>query len=538
MLSYSRGPDAPILEKTIGQAFTETASSHPGQPALVVPHQNVRLTYQELFESAEKTARGLAALGLRPGDRAGVWSSNCLEWILLQLGCAMAGVVLVNVNPARRSLDLGYVLRKSRMRALFLRRQDARADYSAILEEAREGQDLALEHVIYFGEESWDRMLANAAGAAAPDVSPADVVNIQYTSGTTGSPKGVLLTHRNLVNNALSIGAWLELEPRDRICVPLPLYHCAGCVGCSLTAFLRGAVLVIPSAQFDARAALQSIAGERCTLIGAVPTMLVAMLEHPEFEKFDLSSLRVLWTGGSPCSIPLMRRVLDRVRARRIFVLYGQTEASPLITMAHPDDSLHQCISTIGRAALNTEIKIISPVTGQTVPIGEQGELCTRGYHVMKGYDEEPEATARAIDPEGWLHTGDLAVMDPDEHFHITGRAKEMIIRGGENLFPAEIEAFLSTNPKIADVCVVGLPDAKLGETVLAWIRLRAGTSATQEEIREHCSGKIAHFKIPQWIRFVESFPMTVSGKIQRFRIRQQEIEERGLQEVAATKTA
>jgi len=537
MLSYARGPDFPILEKTIGQVFTEVVETYSDRQALIVPHQNVSLTYRKLYELTERTARGLLELGLRAGDRVGVWSSNCLEWILLQLGCARAGVILVNVNSAYRSTDLGYVLSKSRMRAIFLREQDARANYRGILEEACRERNLALEHIIFFGHDSWDRMLVNGSSIVT-EVSPAAVANIQYTSGTTGSPKGVLLTHRNLVNNAWYIGEWENLQPQDRVCVPLPLYHCAGCVCLCLSTLARGAALILPSPQFDAGAGLQAIDSQRCTLIGAVPTMLVAMLEHPRLESFDLSSLRLIWTGGSPCPVELMRRIIERMRVPRVFVLYGQTEASPVITMAHPEDSVDQCISTIGLALPNTEVKIVSTVTGDTLSAGQQGELCTRGYHVMKGYDEEPEATARAIDGEGWLHTGGLAVMDPDQHFHITGRSKDMIIRGGENLFPAEIEAFLMTHPRIADVCVVGLPDRKLGECVAAWVRLRAGMPASEEEIREFCCGKIAHFKIPEYIRFVDSFPMTVSGKIQRFRIREQEIEERGLQELTETKTA
>ncbi len=536
MLSHASGPDAPILEKTIGQIFVEAVAAYPNREALVIPHQNVRLTYREFYDLTERTARGLCGLGLRPGDRAGVWASNCLEWVALQFGCAMAGVVLVNVNPAYRSVDLGYVLRKSCMRALFLNERDARADYGSILGEARHGQELALEHVVFFGE-SWDRMLAGGT-AIGSEPNPENVANIQYTSGTTGSPKGVLLTHRNLVNNAWVIGEWMGVEPGERVCVPLPLYHCAGCVAGSLCSLTRGATLILPSAQFDARAVLEAIHSERGTLVGGVPTMLVAMLEHPDFESFDLSSLRLLWMGGSPCPVELMRRVKERTRVPRAMVIYGQTEASPLVAMPHPEDSVEQCISTIGCAPLNTEVKIVSTLTGETVLAGTQGELCTRGYHVMKGYDREPEATARAIDPDGWLHTGDLAVMDLNQHLHITGRAKEMIIRGGENLFPAEIEAFLATHPKIADACVVGLPDQKLGEAVLAWIRLRVGTSANQEEIQEFCSGKIAHFKIPQYIRFVEAFPMTVSGKIQRFRIREQEIEERGLRKLANARMA
>ena len=538
MLSYARGPEAPVLEKTIYQALADSARLRPGGEALVSVHQNVRLTYRELVERVEQMARALAGLGLRPGDRAGVWAGNGLEWVLLQFGCARAGVVLVNVNPAYRSVDLAYVLRKSRMKALFLRAEDARANYREILREARAGQDLPLEHEIYFGEETWDRAIANGTELGGPPPGPEDVANIQYTSGTTGSPKGVLLTHRSLVNNAAYTNRWTGVMPEDRVCMPLPMYHCAGCICGTLSTLECGATLILPSAQFDAGAALRAADEERCTRIGGVPTMLVAMLEHADFGRFDLSRLKSVWTGGAPCAVELMRRVMDRMGVPRVLVMYGQTESSPLITMPHPDDSPELCMSTIGCPMPNTEVKIVSPVSGETVPAGEQGELCARGYLLMQGYDQEPEATARAIDAEGWLHTGDLATMEPNAHFHITGRAKEMIIRGGENLFPAEIEAFLATHPAIAEAHVVGLPDAKLGETVLAWIRLRAGARATEAEIRAFCGGRIAHFKVPQYFRFVDAFPMTVTGKVQKFRIRQQEIRERGLEELARTRTA
>jgi fatty-acyl-CoA synthase len=538
MLSYARGPDAPLLEKTIHAAFADAVRRNPADEALVVSHQDVRLTYAELADRVEQTARGLAGLGLQPGDRVGIWAGNCLEWILVQLGCARAGLVLVNVNPAYRSVDLAYVLRKSRMRAIVLRERDERADYRAILEEAGDGQDLPLRHAVFIGHESWDRMIAGGTDITWEPPRPDDVANIQYTSGTTGSPKGVLLTHRNLVNNAWLMGAVLHVEQTDRMVLPLPLYHCAGCICGVLTNLERGATVILPSAQFDAGAVLAAIERERANNSGGVPTMLVAMLEHPRFDSFDLSSLESIWTGGAPCPVELMHRVIDRMGVTRLTILYGQTESSPLITMPHPDDAIEAAIRTVGYPLPNTEVRIVSPITGETVAAGEQGELCTRGYHVMKGYDEDPEATARAIDPDGWLHTGDLAVMEPNQRFHITGRSKEMIIRGGENLFPAEIEAFLATHPKIAEAYVVGLPDAKLGESVLAWIRLRAGESATEDEIRAHCEGRIAHFKIPQYFRFVDAFPLTVTGKVQKFRIRQQEIRERGLEELARIRTA
>ncbi|MBI3697520.1 MAG: AMP-binding protein [Acidobacteria bacterium] len=538
MLSYARGEQLPILEKTIDQALRDTVAGHADREALVVRHQNVRLTYGELDARVEQTARGLAGLGLRPQDRVGVWATNCVEWVLLQLGCARAGVVLVNVNPAYRSHELAYVLRKSRMKAIFLREKDARADYRAILEEARAKQAVALEHVVYLDHESWGRMLANGKDFSADAIAPDDVTNIQYTSGTTGAPKGVLLTHRNLVNNGWFLSLGLKITEQDRICVPVPLYHCFGCVIGTMVATVTGAAMILPAAQFDARATLEAIHAEQVTALYGVPTMFIAELEHPEFSRFDLTSLRTGIMAGAPCPIEVMKRVADQMHCPEMTIAYGQTESSPAITLSKVDDSLELRVSTVGCALPNTEVKIVAPGSGETLPAGEQGELCTRGYLVMKGYDEEPEATRKAVDPEGWLHTGDLATMQPNGYYRITGRAKEMIIRGGENIYPREIEEFLYTNPKIADVYVVGLPDVKLGETVLAWIRLKAGETTTEEEIREFCRGKIAHFKIPQYIRLVDSFPMTVTGKIQKFRIREQEIQARGLEAAAKVETA
>jgi fatty-acyl-CoA synthase len=527
-LSYACGPHEPVLEKTIAQAIAETVARFPDRDALIARHQNVRLTWREFDCEVERTARGLAGLGLAPLDRVGIWSGNCAEWVLLQMACARAGYVLVNVNPAYRSHDLSFVLRKSRMRALFLWESDARANYRTILEEAMAGQSLALEHIVLLGTDSWRRMLDHGTGLPAQSVSHHDPANIQYTSGTTGAPKGVLLTHRNLVNNAWLTGAWLGATEQDRISIPFPLYHCAGCVCGVLTAAVRGAASILQSAQFDARAVLEAIAAERATIVGGVPTMFMAELEHPEFARFDLSSLRAAYMGGAPCPVELLKRVNQRMHCREVIVIYGQTESSPVVIMSSPEDTTEQRVGTVGSALPNTEIKIVSP-DGQTLPIGEPGELCARGYMVMKGYDAEPEATGRVIDGEGWLHTGDLAAMRPDRHFHITGRARDVIIRGGENIYPREIEEFLYTHPKVADVQVVGLPDRKRGEVVLAWIRLKAGEQATEEEVRGFCCGRIAHFKVPEHIRFVDAFPMTVTGKIQKFRIRQMEIEERGL---------
>jgi fatty-acyl-CoA synthase len=465
-----------------------------------------------------------------------MWSTNCVEWILMQLACARIGAVLVNVNPAYRAYELAFVLRKSGMRALFLWEKDRRSDYRTILEEARRGQTLALQKVVYLGTAAWTEMLEHGREVGPVQGSANDVTNIQYTSGTTGSPKGVLLTHRNLVNNAGVIRDGMKITYRDRICSPVPLYHCFGCVAGSLVSVITGAALLLPSPTFEALATMETIAAERATTIYGVPTMFIAQLDHPEFSRFDFSSLRTGVMAGAPCPIEVMKRVVKEMHCPEMTIMYGQTESSPVITMSNVDDSLELRVSTVGRACANTEVKIVSLETGEITPIGVQGELCSRGYLVMKGYDQEAEATKRAIDEDGWLHTGDLATMRQDEYFRVTGRAKDMIIRGGENIYPREVEEFLHTCPKIADVHVIGLPHEKLGEAVAAWIRLKE--PATEDEIREFCRGKIAHFKIPEYIRFVEEFPMTVTGKIQKFKMRQLEIQQRGLEAAARVETA
>ncbi|MFB3828360.1 MAG: AMP-binding protein [Bryobacteraceae bacterium] len=537
-LSYTRGEAVPLIELSIHEVFTRTARKFPDREALVVCHEGVRLTWAQLAAEVERTARGLTGLGLKAGDRIGIWASNCREWILLQLASARAGIVLVNVNPAYRSHELRFVLRKSRIQALFLRERDARADYRAILEESRNGGELPLAHVVWIGHRCWDEMIARGVDVPDTPVAPDDVANIQYTSGTTGSPKGVLLTHRNLVNDANAIAMCLRATEQDRICAPVPLYHCFGSVIAASVCYVTGAALVLPSAQFDALATLQAIHQERATAVYGVPTMFIAELDHPEFSKYDMTSLRTGVMAGAPCPIEVMKRVVSEMHCRELTVAYGQTESSPVITMSRVDDPLEIRVSTVGAALPNTEVRIADPKDGRTLALGEQGELCTRGFLVMKGYDEDEEATRKAIDPEGWLHTGDLAVMRPDGYFSFKGRAKDTIIRGGENIYPREVEDFLHTHPKVADVYVVGLPDARLGETVLAWVQLKPGVSATEEEIRDFCRGKIAYFKIPQYIRFVDGFPMTVSKKVQKFLIREQEIRERGLDHVARIATA
>jgi fatty-acyl-CoA synthase len=536
MESYARGPSFALTTQTTPQLFSDTAEKFPHREALVVPHQKIRLTWSQLAIEVEKTARGLVGLGLAPGDRVGVWATNCAEWIYLQLACARAGLVLVNVNPAYRAHELAYVLDRSGMEALVLRGCDSRSNYRQILEEAG-----SVPRVVYLGEDSWDRMISNGvdipAGFSKSAATCHDVLNMQYTSGTTGSPKGVLLTHHNLLNNGKIIAHGLRYTEHDRVCSPVPMYHCFGCVIGTMAVINSGATLILAAPSFDPLATMQAIHDERATAIYGVPTMFIAQLTHPEFSRFDFTSLRTGVMAGAPCPIEVMNRVVNEMHCAQMTIVYGQTECSPVITMAGVDDTVERRVSTVGCACPETEIKIISP-DGAIVAVGEQGEICGRGYAVMKGYDQDPEATARAIDKDCWLHTGDLATMRPDGYFRITGRLKDMIIRGGENIYPREVEEFLYTHPKVADVQVVGLPDERLGETVAAWIKLKAGETAGEDEIREFCKGRIAHFKIPQIIRFVDCFPMTVTGKIQKYLIRQTEIRERHLEKAASIETA
>ena len=535
--SYSRGPDVELLERTTFDQLAEAVARWPDRPAVISRHQQRRLTWRELEDTAGRLAAGLAQLGLRPGDRVGIWSLNCWEWVVVHMACARAGAVLVIVNPAYRTHEVSFVLTQSRMKVLFLWERDARSDYAAILAEARQAAGAALKHVIYLGTPAWGDLLAPDPLPAAP-VTPHDVTNIQYTSGTTGSPKGVLLTHCNLVNNGLLIARVLRYTEGDRICLPVPLSHCFGCVIGTMAALASGAALVLPNWSFDPLATLQAVEEERATSLYGVPTMFIAELRHPEFSRFDLTSLRTGVMAGAPCPIEVMRQVNRDMHCPELTIAYGLTETSPVITMSELDDELERRVSTVGKAMPATEIKIVSLETGETVPRGSSGEICTRGYMLMRGYDGEAEATSRSIDPDGWFHTGDLGVMRDDGYLKITGRAKDMIIRGGENIYPREIEEFLYTHPKIGEVHVTGLPDERLGEIVLAWIRLKAGEASSEEEIREFCRGRIAHFKIPQAVRFVDSFPTTLSGKIQKFRIREIELRERGLEQVARIETA
>jgi len=531
-VSYARGPSRPLLELTIGDLLHRTADRFGDRLAVASCHQSKRLTWAELSGEADRVARGLWALGIRRGGRVGLWSTNCIEWITMHMGCARAGAALVNVNPAYRSHELQFTLTRSRMKALFLWHKDRHADYEEVLGRARHGLDLELEHTIYFDSPEWPALL-DAEGRLPDHVAIDDVANIQYTSGTTGLPKGVLLTHHNIVNNGQFLAQGFHYTEQDKIVVPVPLFHCYGCVIGTMTAVNTGAAIVLPNWTFDPRATLKAVHEERATSVYGVPAMYVAEFQLPDFASYDLTSLRTGMMSGAPCPVELMKRVLEEMHIGELVIAYGQTETSPVVTMSDADDTIEVRVKTVGRAMPQTEIRIASLEDGETLPAGEQGEVCVRGYALMKGYDGDPEGTDLVIKPDGWLHTGDLGVMREDGCIHITGRSRDVIIRGGENIYPREVEEFLYTHPKVDEVQVVGIPNARLGEIVVAWVRLPHGVTATEEEIREFCKGQIAYYKIPEHIRFVDSFPATLSGKIQKYKMREFEIEARGLQAVA-----
>jgi len=535
--SYACGPARPLSELAIGDLLHRTASQFPDRLAVASRHQDRRLTWAELSAQADRVARGLWSLGIRRGDRVGLWSTNCIEWIMMHMGCARAGAALVNVNPAYRSHELQFTLTRSGMKALFLWHKDKRADYEEILGRARHGLDLALEHTIYFDSPDWPALL-DAEGRLPEHVSVDDVANIQYTSGTTGLPKGVMLTHHNVVNNGQFLAQGFHYTERDKIVVPVPLFHCYGCVIGTMSAVNSGAAIILPNWTFDARATLKAVHEERATSVYGVPAMYVAEFGLDDFKSYDTSSLRTGMMSGAPCPVELMKRVLDEMHCRELVIAYGQTETSPVVTMSDAADSLDIRVNTVGRAMPQTEIMIASLETREAVPRGQQGEVYVRGYALMKGYDGDPESTAHVIQPDGWLRTGDLGVMREDGCIHITGRSRDVIIRGGENIYPREVEEFLYTYPKVSEVQVIGIPNERLGEIVVAWVRLRPGMQATEEEVKAFCQGQIAYYKIPEHVRFVTEFPATLSGKIQKYKMREFEIEARGLQAVATAATA
>ncbi|HEX2849670.1 MAG TPA: AMP-binding protein [Acidimicrobiales bacterium] len=532
VLSYAHGASSiPLLGETIGANLARTVGAHPDDEALVSRHQGVRYTYAELDRAVDEIAAGLLSLGLEKGDRLGIWSPNCAEWVLLQYATARLGVILVNINPAYRTSELEYVLRQSSCSVLVSATTFKTSDYRSMVEEVRPSlTDLGT--VIYLGEGEWDAVVAagRAAGASAVRAREADLdfddpINIQYTSGTTGFPKGATLSHHNILNNGFFIGERCGYTERDRVCIPVPFYHCFGMVLGNLACTTHGAAMVIPAPAFDPLATLETVEAESCTSLYGVPTMFIAELEHPEFERFDLTSLRTGIMAGSPCPVEVMKQTVTRMHMDEVTICYGMTETSPVSTQTEVTDSLEHRVSTVGRVHPHVEVKVIDPATGRTVPRGVAGELCTRGYSVMVGYWNDEERTREAIDAVGWMHTGDLATMDADGYVNIVGRSKDMIIRGGENVYPREIEEFLYGHEDIADVQVVGVPDPRYGEEILAWVQVRDGRMLTEEEVKEFCRGRIAHFKVPRYVLFTDAMPMTVTGKIQKYKLREMGVE-------------
>jgi fatty-acyl-CoA synthase len=531
--AYAHGTSTiPLLGETIGENLRRTSAAHPDRDALVVRHQEVRWSYGELLDRVERLARGLLAAGLRPGDRMGIWAPNCAEWVLVQFASAMAGVILVNVNPSYRTSELEYVLRQSGCRMLVAARAFKTSDYVAMVEEVR-SRCPALERAVFLDGRDWDGLLE--AGDADTDLPAAlqfdDPINIQYTSGTTGFPKGATLSHHNILNNGYFVAQGCRYTPEDRVCIPVPFYHCFGMVMGNLGCTTHGACMVVPAPSFEPVATLEAVQEERCTSLYGVPTMFIAQLEHPEFERFDMGSLRTGIMAGSPCPVEVMRRVIDRMHMDEVTICYGMTETSPVSTQTGADDDVEHRTATVGRVHPHVEVKIVDPASGAIVARGEPGELCTRAYSVMLGYWEEPDKTAAAIDEAGWMHTGDLATMDEDGYVKIVGRSKDMIIRGGENVYPREIEEFLYTHPDVSDVQVVGVPDARYGEEVAAFVIAREGVDLDAEAIREFCRARIAHYKVPRYVVPVTEFPMTVTGKIQKFKLREAAIANLGLED-------
>jgi fatty-acyl-CoA synthase len=543
ILSYAHGgSDAPLLGDTIGSALARTAARFGDREALVVRSQGYRATWGALADQSAIIARGLLAHGVARGDRVGLWSPNRYEWVLAQLACARAGAILVNLNPAYKTAEIEYALAQSSTSLLLHARAFRTSDYGAMVAEVRPRLP-ALREVIAF-EDSW-AALADAGRAHPADelaereasLSCEDPINIQYTSGTTGFPKGATLTHHNILNNGYFVGRACRLTEHDRVCIPVPFYHCFGMVMGNLACVALGAAMIIPDEAFDARRVLETVAAERCTALYGVPMMFIAELEHPRFSDHDLTSLRTGIMAGSPCPVEIMRQVLERMHIREMTICYGMTETSPVSTQTAVDDPIELRVGSVGRVHPHVEVKIVDD-DGRTVAHGERGELCTRGYSVMRGYWNNDDATAASIDNDGWMHSGDLATMDAKGYVNIVGRKKDMIIRGGENIYPREVEEFLHTHPAVSEAQVIGVPSEKYGEEVMAWVRLKAGAACADGELAAHCQGRIATYKIPRFWKLVDSFPMTVTGKVQKFRMRELAIAELGLGRAAGIKTA
>jgi len=548
-LSYSHGTSAiPLLGETIGASLRRVAARHPDAEVLVDVPAGRRWTYAAFDADTDALARGLIAAGLAAGDRVGIWAPNCAEWVLLQYATAKAGIILVTINPAYRSHELSYALRQSGVRVLVSAERFKTSDYRAMIDEVRPGLD-KLADVIFLGTPQWDALFEAGRGVLADGdgdplaereagLSADDPINIQYTSGTTGFPKGATLSHHNILNNAFFIGEGCRYTERDRVCVPVPFYHCFGMVLGNLACTTHGACIVIPAPGFDPAQTLAAVQAERCTSLYGVPTMFIAELALPGFAGYDLSTLRTGIMAGSPCPVEVMKRVISEMHMTEVTICYGMTETSPVSTQTTADDDMDRRVSTVGRVHPHVEIKVTDPETGRVVPRGTPGELCTRGYSVMLGYWDEPGKTAEAIDAARWMHTGDLAVMDEAGYLNIVGRIKDLVIRGGENIYPREIEEFLYGHPAIEEVQVIGVPDLKYGEELCAWIRLRPGAQLDAAAVREYCQGKIAHYKIPRYVRFTAEFPMTVTGKIQKFKMRETSVTELDLAEASDVRTA
>jgi len=564
-LSYFQGRGkTPLLQLCIGQVLDSSAAAQPDNPALIARHQNLRYSYREFLNEVVLAARGFLHLGIQKGDRVGIWATNCAEWVVCQFATAKIGAVLVNINPANRAFELEHVLRQSECQTLLLMQGFRDCDYietlRAICPESAASQPGNLQseklpnlkNLLFLGPETaspgmirWRDLLAMGQDVPLADLrlreatlDPNDAINIQYTSGTTGAPKGATLSHLNIINNANLVAVSMKFSPQDRLCIPVPFYHCFGMVLSNMACVVSGATMVLPAAYFDPLETLRAVAEEHCSGLHGVPTMFIAELENPQFSSFDLRTLRTGIMAGAPCPIEVMKRVVQLMNLREMTIAYGLTEASPVITQTTTEDSLELRVSTVGRPLPHTEVKIVDVNTGQIVPIDVPGELCTRGYLVMKGYYNNTEATRLAIDEQGWLHSGDLATMDEHGYCKITGRAKDVIIRGGENIYPREVEEFLYTCPGVSDVQVIGVPDLKYGEQVVAWVKLEPGATLRPEDIIQFCEGKIAFYKIPRHIKIVDSFPMTVTGKIQKFKMRETSTQEMHLEEAARVRTA
>jgi fatty-acyl-CoA synthase len=543
--SYVRGESsAAMLDETIGANLDRAVARFAERDALISCAQGRRYTYAQLGSAVDELARALLTAGLSAGDRIGIWSPNCAEWTLVQYATAKLGAILVNVNPAYRTSELQYALRQSGCRMLVAAPAFKTSDYRAMIEEVRPSLT-ELERVVFLDSPGWDELLAGAAQTSdealrdrSAGLAPDDAINIQYTSGTTGFPKGATLTHRNILNNGYFVGEGCRYTEEDRICIPVPFYHCFGMVMGNLGATTHGAAMVIPAPAFEPEATLSACAQERCTSLYGVPTMFIAQLDHPQFADYDLGSLRTGIMAGSPCPVEVMKRVMDLMHMSEVGICYGMTETSPVSTQTAWDDPVQKRVGSVGRVHPHVEVKIVDPEGGATVSRGDPGELCTRGYSVMAGYWNDPERTAEAIDADGWMHTGDLATMDDEGYVNIVGRSKDMVIRGGENVYPREVEEFLYGHPAIADVQVIGVPDQRYGEELMALIIPREGASLDADAVREFCQGRIAHYKIPRYVKTVDAFPMTVTGKVQKFKMREQAIGELGLADSAAVRTA